>query len=520
MLPLGGMRRDGHGSHVRNHATGRCPVESAENQIYSAGGRAGAILSPPTDRVEGQTNETCHALGGTLMKQALFALGCCWAALLLSCRAGATEAGPKRWTLSECIQAALTQSPDLAAAAADIAAAQARLAEADAGRYGELGYTQLFGLVNEAKGSPVSSPNSKNDFFKGLGPFTRLDLHLSIPLVTFGKLQAALEAAQRGLDSERAHAQERRAEIIATTKQLYYGVLLARQLADILSDMQDALNKAVKTTEDRLAQKSRRVSELDLLKLKVGRARFAKGSAEVAASAQLAHSALARAVGAGGDESFEIADRKLQPVTLSLQPLEVYLNGALDRRPEWARVEAGLAAQQARVSIEEADYYPKIFFSTGVQYAAAGNHTEQDNPFAYDDFNYLRPVGVLGLNWDLNFFSTRAKVDQAKAELDRLRAQRREAETGLPLEVRKAYIEVTKARETMTAAEDGRKAGRGLLVLTVSNFDLALGSAEDLFNGLGSYTESSSDYLQSVHDYNVAVAALSRFVGEVTDLKY
>jgi len=421
--------------------------------------------------------------------------------------------------LAECIQAALTNSPDLAAAAADIAAAQARLKEAEAGRYGELGYTQILGLVNEAHGSPTYSPNQTTDLFKGLGPFTSLDLHLAIPLLTFGKLHAALEAAQHGIESERAHTAERRAALVLSTKQLYYGLLLARQLEGVLHDMRDTMDKAVATTEKRLAERKSGVTELDLLKLKVGRARFAKGVAQVEASAVLAHSALARAVGISDASRFDIADRKLKPVEVSLRPVEDYLPKVLDD-PEWERLQSGLEAQEAKVAVEEADYYPRIFLSTGLQFARAGNRTEQKNPFAYDEFNYLRPVGVLGMDWDLNFFSTAAKVDQARAELERLRAKEREARSGLPLELRKAYVEVTRAQKTMKAAAAGRKAGRGLLILTVSNYDLALGTAEELFNGLGAYTESSSDYFQAVHDYDVAVAELSRMVGELTNLKY
>ncbi len=69
--------------------------------------------------------------------------------------------------------------------------------------------------------------------------------------------------------------------------------------------------------------------------------------------------------------------------------------------------------------------------------------------------------------------------------------------------------------------EDGRKAGRGLLILTVSNFELGIGEAEELFKGLGSYTEASSDYWRAVHDYDVAVAGLSKAVGhELTALEY
>jgi outer membrane protein TolC len=173
------------------------------------------------------------------------------------------------------------------------------------------------------------------------------------------------------------------------------------------------------------------------------------------------------------------------------------------------------------VELERADYFPSLFLSTGVQYAHAGNRDEQRNPFAADDFNFIRPVGVVGIHWDLNFFVTNAKVAAARADLERLQALKREAASGLQLEIRRAYSDVTQARDTITAAEEGRKAGRGLLILTVSNFDLGIGEAEELFKGLGTYTEASTDYLRAVHDYNVAVAALSKAVGkELTGLEY
>ena len=165
---------------------------------------------------------------------------------------------------------------------------------------------------------------------------------------------------------------------------------------------------------------------------------------------------------------------------------------------------------------------PRSSWLPGLRYAHAGNREEQTNPFAYDNFNYnIQPVGVVGIHWDLNFFLTTAKVAEARADLDRLAAQRRDAASGLQLEIRRAYSDVMQARETIKVSEDGRKAGRALLILTVSNFELALGEAEELFKALGAYTEASSDYFRAVHDYDVAVAALSKAVGnELTSLAY
>jgi outer membrane protein TolC len=428
--------------------------------------------------------------------------------------------GPPAYDLAACIQAALKNDPDLGAVAADLAGARAGLAEARAGRFGQSEYTQILGFVNEARGNPVESPDNKNAIFKGLGPFTRLDLEINIPLWTFGKLDAALKAAQEALESEDARGETKRAEVIVRTKQLYYSLLLSRQLALVLHDMLDTMDKAVEKTQERLDEGYSSVTELDLLKLKAGRAKFAKGVIDVDASTGLTRSALGRVIGAAED-GFDIADRKLQPVDASIAPIEVYLAEGPARRPETRQLATGIAAQSARLDMEEASYYPMVFFTAGFGYALANNRTDQKNPFAYDDFNYIRPVGIVGIHWDLNFFMTSAKVDEARADLERLQAQRRDAASGLSLEIRRAYVEVTQARDTIKATEEGRKAGRGLLVLTVSNFDLGIGEAEELFKGLGAYTEASTDYFRAVYDYNVALAALSKAVGkEVTSLQY
>jgi len=423
--------------------------------------------------------------------------------------------------LAQCIRSALAESPDLAAAAAEIALARAQLSQAEAGRYGQAEYMQIIGLVNGAGGDAVDSDTNKNDFFHDIGPFTRFDLLVNIPLWTFGKLDAALRAAQEGMESQAANAERRRAEIIYGTKQLYYSLLLTQQLSAILHEMQDSMDKAVRKSEERLQDGSTGVTELDILKLKVGRSKFAKGVYEVDASMELTRAALARAIGAPIDAGLEVADRRLVPVGASIDPLDTYLTEAPSHRPEARQLHTGIAAQTAKVDLEEAAYYPTLFVSTGLQFARAGNRKEQTSPFASDEFNYLRPVGVLGVRWDLSFFNTSAKVDEARAGLLRLRALEKEATSGLELEIRKSYSDVAQARNTMRAAEEGQKAGRGLLILSVSNFDLGIGEAEELFKGLGMYTETSSDYVRAVHDYNLAVAALSKAVGrELTQLQY
>ena len=436
---------------------------------------------------------------------------------------GPARADTVRYGLADCIKSALATGPDMAAVAADLAGARARLANARAARFGEDEYHQVLGFVNEAKGTVnFPDPNTKkNDVFNGLGPFTRIEMALNIPLWTFGKLDGALKAAQEGLEGERAGGDAKRAEVIMNIKKLYYGLLLSRQLSLVLHDMLDSMDKAVGKTKARLEAGATTVTEIDLLKLQAGRARFAGGVLEVDAAATLARSALARAVGVDPSADFDVTDRKLLPVEATIGPLDSYLADAPARRPEMRQLASGVAALTAKVEMERAGYYPNLVLTTGVRWAHAPNRDQQDNPFAWDEFNFVFPVGFLGVHWDLNFWRTEAKIDQARADLDRLTARRREASTGMQLEIERAYGEVTQQRDTIRVGEDGRKAGRALMVLTVSNFDLGIGEAEELFKALGTYTEASSNYLRAVHDYNVAVGALSKAIGtELTNLQY
>ncbi len=448
-----------------------------------------------------------------------------WIGLASSLFGQAVSAGPPAdgdvHDLPACIRAALERAPELDGLAAGVDAAQARLAAARASRFGRAEYRQIVGAVNRARGNPIASPDTKNDFLDGLGPFIRLDLEVHVPIWTFGRIAAGVEAAEHALAAERAGGEARRAEVVLAVKRLYYGLILSRQLAGVLGESRDTLDEAIAKAQAKLDSGSSLVTELDVLRLRAGRARLARGALEAETAGAKARNALARAVGLAGDERFDIADRKLRPVEASIAPLEEYLAEGTPRRAELVALGRGVAAQEAKVHADEAAAYPAIFLATGVSFARAPNRDEQENPFAFDELNFLRPLAAVGLRWDLGFLRARAVVAESRAELERLRARQREAAGGLALEIRTAYAEVERARGALTVSEEGRKAGRGLLLLSVANYDLGIGDARDLFEALGGHAESSAEALRAVHDYDIAVAELGKAVGrELSGITY
>jgi len=365
------------------------------------------------------------------------------------------------------------------------------------------------------------SPDNDTDFLEGLGPFTRLDLEIKLPIYTFGKISAGKDAAMSGLETEEAKRTGRENEVIRDVKELYFGLLLSRQLAEVLEGISSNLEEAIERVTERIEAGDESISQRDVLELRVGYAKLAQGAREVATNRQLARAGLMRAIDLEPNAPFDTADDRLEPATVDLKPLPQYVEELFENRPEWERLQAGIHAKQAQVVMAKSDYFPVFFLAGGVRYARAQNRRDQENPFVLDDFNYFTPGGVLGLHWSLNFGTTRINVETAAAELAKLRVQEYAARRGLPLEAAKAYAEIDQARDTMRLAGDGRKAGRALLATSTSSFMVGVGNARDLFLGLGAYADSANDYYRAVFDYNMALADLSKAIGvEVTALSY
>ena len=103
----------------------------------------------------------------------------------------------------------------------------------------------------------------------------------------------------------------------------------------------------------------------------------------------------------------------------------------------------------------------------------------------------------------------------------KLQTQKKTAESGFPVEVKEAYLNVKEAQERIKITEEGRKAGRALVALSTANFNIGIGEPQDIFLGLGNYTRAANDYYEAVRDYNIGLAKLSLVVGEeVSDLQY
>ncbi len=446
------------------------------------------------------------------------ALGLLFFAPLLATAAPEDEeaGGTLRLTLPECIQRAVEGHPLVQEVKWDVAIRESDVQQAQAGFYPTAEFANLLGVINDAKGNVERYHQSG---LGHLGPFTRIEGQIVYPLFTWWKLTNGLTAATKGVEQENANVEQKKAEAIREVKEYYYTLLYTKQIYELLNDVRDGFEKAVKTADERLQEG--KVSQLDVLNLKVGYAGVAKETGKLQNGIELSRGALLRVMGLEQYTAFDIADKTLTPQSAQLKDLTYYVERLFANRPEWRRLRLGIQAKEAELAMARSDYFPTFFLSVPVRYGYAPGRSRQTNPFAYDDFNFGGAGPLLGLHWNFNFGETAAKVSRSQAELMKLQTQEKTAATSFPLEVKEAYLNVKEAEERMRITGDGRKAGRALVALSAANFELGIGEPQDVFQGLGNYTRAANDYYEAVRDYNIALAKLSLVVGEeVSELRY
>ena len=417
-------------------------------------------------------------------------------------------------SLDDCIRRALTASPSLGESSADIEMAEAKLNEAKAHRFPQIELLGLMGPISKARGNQVTS-SDRIDHLHGLTIFARGDATIVQPLYTFGKISERMTAASHGIEVDRAKKVQKENEITLKVKEYYYGLLLARELKALVSEVGEILDKARGKARKLLDKGSENVDALDIYKLDAFSGQVRKYTEEAIKGESLALAALRVEMGIPSETEFDIATARLTPdEDMNGAALSAYLEAAKFKRPEYKQLKEGLQAREALVKAARADYFPDLFLGGYLSGAYSPDRDRVTNPWVPDEFNHLWAGIALGVKWKIDFGITAAKVAQERAQYNRLLSTNDYANANIPLQIRKAYLERQEAERSIEATRDAYSNAKKWEVAAVANFDIGIGPAKEIFDSLQSYATMRSDYFRSIYNYKMSLANLEYAVGE------
>ncbi|MBI2354516.1 MAG: TolC family protein [Deltaproteobacteria bacterium] len=452
------------------------------------------------------------------MKALILVIVFAWAALLTTpLVVPAADDAPRKDTalgLEECIRIALKSAPELGEAQADIDHTASKLEEAKSNRYPQLEVTALFGPAPQARTQDLFATDKALLKINELTWFTSTDASIIQPLYTFGKISENMRAASYGIEVDRSRKEQRRNEIALKVREYYFGLMLARELKELILEVREHLDKARTTAQKLLEQESASIDEMDLFKLDAFSGEVAKYLEEAKKGENLALAALKTRLGLPGDSQLEIGGERLTMDGEAVPEYEQFVQNARARRPEFRQIAEGLKARSALVEAAKANYYPDIFLGGLFSWAYADERDRIKNPYITDPFKHLSGGIALGARWKLDFGITGAKVAGERAQYNRLLATREFADANIPLEIRKFYLDLREAENSATASKSAYTNAKKWVVTALANFDFGVGPAKQIFDGIQAYARMRAAYFQSIYNYRIARANLALTTGE------
>jgi outer membrane protein TolC len=368
---------------------------------------------------------------------------------------------------------------------------------------------------NGLGGPPTTEASLEGDWnFGQLGVTVRADVNALLPLYTFGKLKALEKAGDQGPIIGAALRERARAEAGFQAAQAFYGYQLARSGIAQLEDTAKRLEDAGKRISEMLEEESQQVSRLDIYKVNFFRQVLEARRSEALQGRALALEAIRLLSGAKPGEPLEVVAVDL-PLEEEFKPpsLEQALTLAEQHRPEFVAMQAGIAAREQEVVIRERAYYPDLGLIGFARFAYTSNATPQRSPFAYDPYNE-RTAGIgLAARGTFDIPMKNAQLAQARAELDKLKAQQRLLQSAIRLEVTKVHGELVTALDKAQALNEAEKNARRWATAAYAAFDLGTGDTRELVDAFTALAQASADKAKSWHDVRVGIAALSRVTG-------
>lgn len=416
-------------------------------------------------------------------------------------------------TLHDIEARALTQYPGMAAAEAQIEASEAKLNEIRVSPFFQ-SFVTLYGtFAPDMTGSAILSPDSQLPLSNNWSPLFGASIEGAIPLWTFGKLDAARDASQAGIDASEQNLARAKAQLLFQVRKAFFGYQYALDLLQLVSEAKPKLEEYKSKLEEEMRASADPVTlTTDLYKLQMAIAELRQGERTAVQLERMSKEALMLVLGLneGEREYFETLDCELLPYEPLLPPREQLVRHVEEERPELLMIKAAMKAREASLSATRASYFPDLVLTYKISYAFAPGIADQNNPFVYDPLNFTGLGAALVLRQPLDIWGNAYREDREEGLLLELRHQSEEALLGITLEVDAAYEAATASKDKIEIWQGAMESSRTWFVTELQNADLGIAKSQDIVDAGRAYMQARVAFLTARFESNVAVADLER----------
>ncbi|NCN27609.1 TolC family protein [bacterium] len=409
----------------------------------------------------------------------------------------------ERHGLDDFVRLALSNGDAVKIQQAQVAFAEGREDFARSKRWFTGSVEALVAPVPAASGNALDSETNWNDW----GGFIGTSIEIKQPIFTFGAIPSAIEAAQYGVEAERALLEKEKWSIRYEIAELYYGYQLAFELSQLGEDVVKKLEGA----SNKLSKNSSSYKDLTMaladVRSKLMEAKNGKEQARLA---------MAWKIGKLSEPTVYWDQSNLKSREFTLRDLERYKELLKMHRADWSALEAETKAKKKLFEVEQGLSFPLLFFyAKGQMNWAENRKNDSAGPFAYDPSNAKSGIVGLGIKWDLDFMEKGAKRSQARAEYLKASSKKGYYQQGMMVEIEKKFMDAEFRKKSLEHFSEAEKIASKIYRDALVSYGLKNITGRQLLDKMGQYGKLKQQYLDAVYRYNLATHDLEKTIGSL-----
>ncbi len=410
-------------------------------------------------------------------------------------------------TVDQAVQTGLENSKGLKSSQFKVIAAEAKTSEAGALGLPSLKLNAVYTRLSDLPSSTLTTPFGQFEISPTILDNYTVRATVQQPLFTGGKISGAGDIADHSYEAAKQDFSKDKAELIYGIKSAYWNLYRANEFKKMVDENVAQIRAHAVDAENMMKQGL--LTNNDLLKVQVQLSDALVRQIDAKNNVTLSMLGLNNILGLPLSTEIEIAST-LESNLVSTTEMNSLVKKAVENRPEILGMNARIKASESNLSIARSGWYPQVFLVGNYNYLRPNQRVFPSK----DEFKGTWDVSI-SLSYDLwNWNTSGSQSAQAEAQLSQTEQALSQLKDGVSLEVTQSYLAVNQAKERADVAKKGVEQAEENYRVTNERYKKGLNVNSDLLDSEVALLSAKLNYTQSLVDYELAAARLTKSVGE------
>lgn len=418
---------------------------------------------------------------------------------------GQAPAATYNLTLEDAVKVAFKNNKDIQIKEQEAAAVKAAILEARSAFLPQLNASFSY----DHSGSVMSlsaTPTAKKDIgiFTGYRNDNKMGVELDQIIYNGGANTANLRQKQVQFDAQMETLRAQKLITEFEVKRLYYGLLLAQETERIAQNLLDQAKAHYEEVKKKYEQGT--ASRFDSLQSSVQVSKLEPEFIKAKSAVELIDAELKKLLGLKMPDNLTLKD------SFAYNRIEIkedeFLKSAYLDNPEMKLVALGVDINKWSIEMARSGNKPQINAQIGTNYRS----NDVGDMINTRHNNWQAGIAVSVPIFD--GFSTKAKVDAAKARYTGAKLQKDNLGEEIAVDIRKACLDLQKAQSVIDSQRDSVGEAKEALKIAEVRFDNGEGTNLDVLDAQVSLSQVEKNLSEGIFDYLMAGAYLDQTIGK------